>query len=164
MSVEDVDFILHHDEPLLEYLEHIPEATARKIGNYVSRISEDGSTLQVGYGSILNALVSSFHSKKHLGIHTELLNDGIAELMKIGVANNLNKGIGAELLHYLTYLAKIKGLMGFTAEVLVDNRPGFSLFEKMGFEITRSFESGVYEMKLLFKDMDHRLTFQPRSA
>jgi len=44
-------------------------------------------------GSIPNAIVSSFHNKKHLGVHTELLNDGIAELMKLGVVDNSEKSI-----------------------------------------------------------------------
>ena len=84
IDIEDVDFIVPHDEPLLEYIEHVPGDTAQRIGSYVSSIIEDGSTIQVGYGSIPNAIVSSFGGKKHLGIHTELLNDGIVELMRNG--------------------------------------------------------------------------------
>jgi acyl-CoA hydrolase/GNAT superfamily N-acetyltransferase len=93
INIEDVDFIVPHDEPLLEYLEQVPGDIAQIIGSYVSKIIEDGSTIQVGYGSIPNAIVSSFGGKKHLGIHTELLNDGIAELMKCGVVNNVEKSI-----------------------------------------------------------------------
>ena len=44
-----------------------------------------------------------------------------------------NRGIGAELLSYLAYLAKKRGLLGFTAEVLAGNDPVFRLFNKMGF-------------------------------
>jgi acyl-CoA hydrolase/GNAT superfamily N-acetyltransferase len=93
IGIEDVDFIVPYDEPLLEYLEQVPGDIAAKIGRYVSGIIEDGSTIQVGYGSMPNAILSSFGSKKHLGIHTELLNDGIAELMKTGVADNSEKSI-----------------------------------------------------------------------
>jgi acyl-CoA hydrolase/GNAT superfamily N-acetyltransferase len=93
INIEDVDFIVPYDEPLLEYLEKVPGDTAERIGSYVSSIIEDGSTIQVGYGSIPNAIVSSFGGKKHLGIHTELLNDGIAWLMKRGVVDNTEKSI-----------------------------------------------------------------------
>ena len=96
INIEDVDFIVPYDEPLLEYLEKVPGDTAERIGSYVSSIIEDGSTIQVGYGSIPNAIVSSFGGKKHLGIHTELLNDGIAWLMKRGVVDNTEKSINLE--------------------------------------------------------------------
>ncbi len=93
VNINDVDFIVPYDEPLLEYIEQVPGVIAQNIGRHVSSIIEDGSTIQVGYGSIPNAIVSSFRNKKHLGIHTELLNDGIAELMKTGVVDNTEKSI-----------------------------------------------------------------------
>jgi GNAT superfamily N-acetyltransferase len=61
-----------------------------------------------------------------------------------------NKGIGTLLLQYLTTLAKRRGLLGFTAEVLVENRPMLHLFEKMGFDIQKRSGSGVYELKMAF--------------
>jgi acyl-CoA hydrolase len=42
----------------MEYLEAVPGEEAEKIGKYVARIVEDGSTIQVGYGSIPNAIIS----------------------------------------------------------------------------------------------------------
>jgi RimJ/RimL family protein N-acetyltransferase len=62
-----------------------------------------------------------------------------------------NKGIGTELLSYLTYLAQKHGLLGFTAEVLVENRPMLNLFEKMGFDIDKRSAEGVYELNLAFR-------------
>jgi len=62
-----------------------------------------------------------------------------------------NSGIGFELLKYLTYLAKRQGLLGFTAEVLVENKPMLHVFEKGGFDIKRKIDSGVYELSLKFK-------------
>jgi len=62
-----------------------------------------------------------------------------------------NKGVGIELLSYLTYLARRQGLLGFTAEVLVGNRPMIALFEKMGFDIDKRSEEGVYEMHMRFR-------------
>jgi RimJ/RimL family protein N-acetyltransferase len=65
--------------------------------------------------------------------------------------DNQNKGIGSELLSYLTYLAKRQGLLGFYAEVLVENRPMLHLFDKMGFDIKRRREEGVYELEMMFR-------------
>jgi len=62
-----------------------------------------------------------------------------------------NKGVGTELLSYVTYLAKKEGLLGFTAEVLVENRPMLHLFEKMGFIIEKRSGAGVYELKMQFR-------------
>jgi RimJ/RimL family protein N-acetyltransferase len=61
------------------------------------------------------------------------------------------KGLGAELLSYLTYLAKKSGLHGFTAEVLIGNKKMIQLFEKMGFIIEKTSDSGVYELKMSFR-------------
>ena len=64
-----------------------------------------------------------------------------------------NQGIGTELLSYLTLLAKRHGLLGFTAEVLVENKPMLRLFEKMGFDLEKRIEDDVYELKMLFKEV-----------
>ncbi|MBU7010185.1 MAG: GNAT family N-acetyltransferase, partial [Theionarchaea archaeon] len=61
------------------------------------------------------------------------------------------KGIGTELLKYLTYLAKKQGLLGFTAEVLTENKPMLHLFEKMGFDIQKRADGGVYELRMTFR-------------
>ena len=91
INIEDVDFIICHDEPLLEYEVVAPDEVAQQIGKYVARIVQDGDTIQVGYGSLPNAILSNFGDKKHLGVHTELLTDGIVELMKKGVIDNSQK-------------------------------------------------------------------------
>ena len=93
IGMDDVDYIIPHDEPLLEYIESPPGSVAKRIGNYVARIVEDGSTIQVGYGSIPNAVVSCLGKKKHLGVHSELLGDGIALLMEEGVVDNSCKSL-----------------------------------------------------------------------
>ena len=71
---------------------NIPQVT-QDIGNYVSRLVQDGDTIQVGYGSVPNAILINFAGKKHLGVHTELIGDGIVELMKMGVIDNSQKTV-----------------------------------------------------------------------
>jgi len=93
INVTDIDFIVPFDEPILEYENETGTEIARGIGKYVARLIQDGDTLQVGYGSIPNAILTNLQGKKHLGIHTELLSDGIVELIKSGVVDNSRKTI-----------------------------------------------------------------------
>jgi Acetyl-CoA hydrolase len=93
VHIKDIDFIIHYDEPLLEYFELAPDKIVKRIGGYVSALVQDGDTIQVGYGSLPNAVLSSLDDKKHIGVHTELLSDGIIELMKNGVVDNTMKSI-----------------------------------------------------------------------
>ncbi len=93
VNIKDVDFIIPHDEPLLEYKEEVSSEICQGIGKYVARIVEDGDTIQVGYGNIPNAILLNLRHKKHLGVHTELLGPGIIQLMKEGVIDNSNKAL-----------------------------------------------------------------------
>jgi RimJ/RimL family protein N-acetyltransferase len=61
------------------------------------------------------------------------------------------QGIGMELLSYLTYLARRQGLLGFTAEVLMDNQPMLHVFEKGGFAIEKRTIAGLVELQMMFK-------------
>ena len=93
VNIKDVDFIIPHDEPLLEYKEEVSSEICQGIGKYVARIVEDGDTIQVGYGNIPNAILLNLRHKKHLGVHTELLGPGIIQLMKEGVIDKSNKAL-----------------------------------------------------------------------
>ena len=91
IHIDDIDFIIPHGEPILEFSAEIDDEVTQQVGRYVSRLIQDGDTLQVGYGNIPNAILSKLDDKKHLGVHTELLSDGIAALMKKGVIDNSQK-------------------------------------------------------------------------
>ncbi|MDD1749143.1 MAG: GNAT family N-acetyltransferase [Methanothrix sp.] len=91
INIKDIDFLLPYDEPLLEYSVKAPSDIVQRIGRYVASIIEDGSTIQVGYGLIPDAVVPNLVDKKDLGVHTELLSDGIVNLMKKGVVTNRKK-------------------------------------------------------------------------
>lgn len=96
IHVSDVDFLVPYDESLLEYRPQISDEIARRIGTHVARLIQDGDTIQVGYGSIPNAILSSLYGKRHLGVHTELLSDGVIELMAAGIIDNTKKSIDQE--------------------------------------------------------------------
>lgn len=93
IHIKDVDFIIQHDEPLLELPGIKLKETTKRIGNYVSRLVQDGDTIQVGFGGLPNAVMANLFDKKHLGVHTELLSDGLVELMKAGVIDNTQKSL-----------------------------------------------------------------------
>ena len=93
INIDDIDFILPYDEPLLEYNPKSKLEITHKIGDNIARLVEDGDTIQVGYGAVTNAILENLSGKKHLGVHTELFSDGIVELMKKGVIDNTKKTI-----------------------------------------------------------------------
>ncbi|MEO7106116.1 MAG: 4-hydroxybutyrate CoA-transferase, partial [Rhodoferax sp.] len=61
------------------------------IGKYVADMIPDGATLQIGYGGIPDAVVMQLTSKHDLGVHTEMLGDGILSLVEAGVVTNRRK-------------------------------------------------------------------------
>jgi len=93
LHIEKIDYLMPHDEPVLEFNTPVDDEIAKRIGDYVSRLVQDGDTIQVGYGSRLNSILRSLKGKKRLGVHTELMSDGIADLMKLGVIDNSRKRI-----------------------------------------------------------------------
>ena len=93
IHVNDIDYIVPFDEPLLEFATNVPDDIADRIGNYIARIVLDGDTIQVGYGSIPNAILTHLHTKQHLGVHSELLTPGIVALMQGGVIDNSRKSL-----------------------------------------------------------------------
>lgn len=93
IHLSDINYIVPFDEPLLEFKPPVEDEAAAQIGNYVAKIVKDGDTLQIGYGSMPNAILSKLKNKKHLGIHSELLTDAMVELLREGVIDNSMKNI-----------------------------------------------------------------------
>jgi acyl-CoA hydrolase len=91
VHVSQVSALIESTEPLLEVgLPHIG-AVQEAIGKYVADMIDDGSTLQIGYGGIPDAVVMQLTGKHDLGIHTEMLGDGILTLVEAGVVTNRRK-------------------------------------------------------------------------
>jgi acyl-CoA hydrolase len=65
--------------------------TELQIGKHIANMIEDGSTLQMGIGTIPDAVLSFLGNHKNLGVHTEMLSDGIINLVEKDVINNKNK-------------------------------------------------------------------------
>ena len=85
--------MVYCNDPLHEG--NLKEETAedKRIGEYVASLIEDRSTLQMGIGSIPNAVLKSLTNHKNLGIHTEMCSDGVIDLIEKDVINNKYKRI-----------------------------------------------------------------------
>ena len=87
----EVDYFVPVDFPMVQDKTAPVNEKDKIIGGYISEYIKDGDTLQIGIGSIPNAVVQFLETKKDLGIHTELLADGISELAKKGIINGKKK-------------------------------------------------------------------------
>jgi acyl-CoA hydrolase len=93
VHVSKLNLSVSVNEPLpLAYL-HPATDVERKIGNYISELIEDGSTLQIGIGSLPGAILTSLERHKHLGIHSEMWSDGVLRLIEIGAIDNSKKKV-----------------------------------------------------------------------
>lgn len=68
-----------------------PSEKDLRIGQFIANHIKDGSTIQLGIGGIPNAVAEALKCKKNLGIHTEMMTDGMVDLLRCGAVNNLNK-------------------------------------------------------------------------
>lgn len=86
--------MVYHEEdlPEVDYGTKVREDEL-KIGQLIAGLIEDGSTLQMGIGTIPDAVLRSLHSHKNLGVHTEMCSDGIIDLFDNDVINNSKKRI-----------------------------------------------------------------------
>ena len=86
--------MVFHDEalPQVDYGAKITE-TELLVGQNVANMIEDGSTLQVGIGTIPDAVLKSLGNHKDLGMHTEMFSDGIIDLFEKDIINNKKKKI-----------------------------------------------------------------------
>jgi acyl-CoA hydrolase len=91
VHISQVTALVENDHPVMEVglpkIGPIQEA----IGKYVADMIDDGSTLQIGYGGIPDAVVMQLTSKHDLGIHTEMIGDGILTLLASGAVTNRRK-------------------------------------------------------------------------
>lgn len=93
IHVSKIDYFVPVSYPILEISPPQITDVERAIGEYCASLIEDGSTLQLGIGAIPDAVLLFLKDKKDLGIHSEMISDGVVELFKCGVINNSRKSI-----------------------------------------------------------------------
>ena len=93
IPLERFTALVRDDRPLItkSYVE--PSETDRRIGAFCAELVPDGACLQMGIGSLPNALCSALEGHQHLGLHTEMFADGALELIRRGVIDGSRKGI-----------------------------------------------------------------------
>ena len=82
------------DRPLVAAPPKEPDDLDRSIAAHVAERIKDGDTLQVGIGAIPNAILSMLEDHQHLGLHTELLSDGVIGLVEAGALTGVAKQRG----------------------------------------------------------------------
>ena len=106
IHISDLNYIVEHNEPLLEvghekigtteiekeqYVARV--AAEMDIGSYCAELIDDGSCLQLGIGSVPDAILSFLDGKKDLGVHTEMFSDGVVSLVEKGVVTCARKNL-----------------------------------------------------------------------
>lgn len=91
VHISQVAALVESNEPVLEV--GLPQIgpVQEAIGKYVADLIDDGATLQIGYGGIPDAVVMQLTTKHDLGIHTEMIGDGILTLVESGAVTNKRK-------------------------------------------------------------------------
>jgi acyl-CoA hydrolase len=92
IHVKDIDAMVWEEAelPELDYSGKSNEAV-EKIGQHIASLIEDGATLQLGIGNIPDQVLRNLTGHKDLGLHTEMLSDGVIPLIEKGIINNRKK-------------------------------------------------------------------------
>jgi 4-hydroxybutyrate CoA-transferase len=93
LHISRIDYAVEVDEPLFELPQSPVTDIEKTIGGYVADLVEDGATLQVGYGGVSESVLYFLTDKKHLGIHTEMVPEGLRQLFESGAITNSEKSI-----------------------------------------------------------------------
>lgn len=91
VHISQVSAVVETDAPLVQLDAPVIGPVEHAIAEHVAGLIPDGATLQIGIGAIPDAVVAQLLTKNDLGIHTEMLGDGILTLVEAGVVTNLNK-------------------------------------------------------------------------
>ena len=91
MHVRDFTCFVECNEPLPEVKSVDISETEMEIGKYCASLIKDGDCLQLGIGGIPNAVCAQLWDKKDLGLHSELVGDGVVDLLEAGIINNKKK-------------------------------------------------------------------------
>jgi len=93
IHVDDIDFAVEADEPLPELHHHPLGDVDLAIGRHCAELVDDGATLQLGIGTVPDATLQALSDHQRLGIHTEMLSEGIVDLVERGVVTGEMKRV-----------------------------------------------------------------------
>ena len=122
LHVSRLDWVVEHDCPVIELQPPVIGDVEKAIGENCASLVRDGDTLQLGIGAIPDAVLLFLKDKKDLGIHSEMVSDGVVELVEAGVITNRRKTLhpGKSV---VTFLMGTKRLYDY-----VDNNPAVEMY------------------------------------
>jgi acyl-CoA hydrolase len=91
--VDDIDIFVQHDCPLDAKQFSQPSEIETLIGKHCAELVPDGACIQMGIGTLPNAVAAQLKDHQHLGIHTEMFADGVLALIRSGVLDGSRKNI-----------------------------------------------------------------------
>jgi 4-hydroxybutyrate CoA-transferase len=91
VHVSEIDCFVEVDIPIAELKATELTDVEINIGKYVTELIEDGSCLQLGIGGIPDAVLKNLGSLKDLGVHSEMISDGVKHLVEKGIVNGRKK-------------------------------------------------------------------------
>jgi 4-hydroxybutyrate CoA-transferase len=92
IHVSRLKYIVPVDYPVVELPQGAEaDATVRRIAEHIAELIPDGATMQMGIGGIPDAVLGFLFHKKDLGVHSELISDGVIDLVEAGVLTNARK-------------------------------------------------------------------------
>lgn len=119
IHVSRVNKVIEVSSPLPELGKKPFSKVEKKIGGFIADLIEDGSTLQLGIGGIPDAVLAALKNRRDLGIHTEMVSDGVMEAVESGIITGAKKTSHPRKI-ILTFLLGSKKLYDFA-----DNNPAF---------------------------------------
>ena len=93
IHIDQIDAMVEVDEPIHEMTPHVLTDQERAIGRHCAELVDDGATLQIGIGAIPQATLAALGDHHRLGIHTEMISDGVVDLVEKGVVTGEAKRI-----------------------------------------------------------------------
>lgn len=122
IHVSDIDYIVENSQEIIELKPPKIGDTERAIGENCASLIKDEDVLQLGIGAIPDAVLLFLKDKKDLGIHSEMISDGVVNLVESGVINNKKKSFHkGEMV--VSFLMGTKRLYDF-----VDNNPMVKMY------------------------------------
>jgi 4-hydroxybutyrate CoA-transferase len=119
IHINKIHHIVETSDDILEHPMGQISEVAMRIGGNIAGMIEDGSTLQMGIGEIPDAVLNYLTDKKNLGIHTEMVSDGVIDLIEKGILTNEKKTLHPGKI-ILCFVLGTRRLYDF-----IDNNPVF---------------------------------------
>src|SRR5262244_3649397 len=119
VHLDRFDALVKVDTPVAEYLHPKIGEIAEHIARYIASIIDDGSTLQIGLGRVPNEALRYLKDRRDLGIHSDVITDGVMDLVEAGVVTGRRKSRHRDRI-VASYCLGTRRLYDF-----IDDNPGF---------------------------------------